>query len=126
MTYYLSTVMPHNYMDRQGNDISCLIIFVHTLYSPQMTKRPSRRLKISVCTQTGLKDLRLNYIIVIIISHAYTPKRQKRPNTQFKTFVFKRASKVSSYLYHYNQGMILSNDFKTIFILVFIYHVTII
>ena len=88
MTYYLGTVTPWSYTDRQESIIPYLIISMHALSSPQVTKAPKQTTQsLCVCSDGPQRSvsqyLSVSHICisVIIIPHAYAPKRQKRPNT---------------------------------------------
>ena len=123
-------------IDRKISSHISSYLCMHNLV-PKGQKRPSTRPKASMCTQTSPKGLyliciicisiyvcisymyhlHLNICLIVIIPHAYAPKRQKHPNTRPKTSMCVQTGPkglylISSHMYHCIwRGRVLSNDF---------------
>ena len=129
MTYYLGIITPQSYTDRQGNTISYLIISVHTLSSLQRTKA-SKHIAQSICVYSDGPPKPVSHMYHLYLYHCYyhitciCPQKVEAPTHMAQNFYVcsdrpqrPLISSVSLYL----EGGVLSNDFKTISILVFIH-----
>ena len=141
MTYYLGTTMPQSYMDRHENTISYLIISHYIcaciIQSPKdkiaqahgpkplcVLRRVPKACISSISYVSQYMSVSHICISIIIIPHAYAPKKQKRQNTRPKISMCVQIGPkcLLSHLYHciWREGycpMIL----KTISILIFMY-----